>query len=324
MAKEVKTIGVMTSGGDAPGMNAAIRAVVRKAISNGMKVKGIYQGYRGLLNEEITDLSARDVSDTISRGGTILYTARCSDFRTAEGQDKGADICRKHGIDGLVVIGGDGSFAGAQQLAARGINTIGVPGTIDLDIACTDYTIGFDTAVNTAMDAIDKVRDTSTSHERCSIIEVMGRNAGYIALWCGIANGAEDVLLPEQFDFDEQKLIDNIIHNRKRGKKHHIVINAEGIGHSTSMARRIEAATGLETRATILGHMQRGGSPTCRDRVFATMMGSYAADLLMEGKSNRVVSFKNGQFVDFDIDEGLNMQKSLDEYMVRVNKAMTT
>ncbi len=324
MAKEVKTIGVMTSGGDAPGMNAAIRAVVRKAISNGMKVKGIYQGYRGLLNEEITDLSARDVSDTISRGGTILYTARCSDFRTAEGQDKGADICRKHGIDGLVVIGGDGSFAGAQQLAARGINTIGVPGTIDLDIACTDYTIGFDTAVNTAMDAIDKVRDTSTSHERCSIIEVMGRNAGYIALWCGIANGAEDVLLPEQFDFDEQKLIDNIIHNRKRGKKHHIVINAEGIGHSTSMARRIEAATGLETRATILGHMQRGGSPTCRDRVFATMMGSYAADLLKEGKSNRVVSFKNGQFVDFDIDEGLNMQKSLDEYMVRVNKAMTT
>ena len=292
MAKEVKTIGVMTSGGDAPGMNAAIRAVVRKAISNGMKVKGIYQGYRGLLNEEITDLSARDVSDTISRGGTILYTARCSDFRTAEGQDKGADICRKHGIDGLVVIGGDGSFAGAQQLAARGINTIGVPGTIDLDIACTDYTIGFDTAVNTAMDAID--------------------------------NGAEDVLLPEQFDFDEQKLIDNIIHNRKRGKKHHIVINAEGIGHSTSMARRIEAATGLETRATILGHMQRGGSPTCRDRVFATMMGSYAADLLKEGKSNRVVSFKNGQFVDFDIDEGLNMQKSLDEYMVRVNKAMTT
>ena len=324
MAKEVKTIGVMTSGGDAPGMNAAIRAVVRKAISNGMKVKGIYQGYRGLLNEEITDLSARDVSDTIARGGTILYTARCSDFRTAEGQDKGADICRKHGIDGLVVIGGDGSFAGAQQLAARGINTIGVPGTIDLDIACTDYTIGFDTAVNTAMDAIDKVRDTSTSHERCSIIEVMGRNAGYIALWCGIANGAEDVLLPEQFDFDEQKLIDNIIHNRKRGKKHHIVINAEGIGHSTSMARRIEAATGLETRATILGHMQRGGSPTCRDRVFATMMGAYAADLLKEGKSNRVVSFKNGQFVDFDIDEGLNMQKSLDEYMVRVNKAMTT
>lgn len=322
MAKEIKTIGVLTSGGDAPGMNAAIRAVVRKALSQGLKVKGIYQGYRGLLNEEITDMTARDVSDTISKGGTILYTARCSEFRTPEGQDKGAEICRRHGIDGLVVIGGDGSFAGAQQLAARGINTIGVPGTIDLDIACTEYTIGFDTAVNTAMDAIDKVRDTSTSHERCSIIEVMGRNAGYIALWCGIANGAEDILLPEKFDFDEQKLIDNIIRNRKRGKKHHIVINAEGIGHSTSMARRIEAATGVETRATILGHMQRGGSPTCKDRVYASMMGAYAADLLAEGKSNRVVGYRNGEFVDFDIDEALSMQKNISDYMVRVSKAM--
>ena len=322
MANEVKTIGVLTSGGDAPGMNAAIRSVVRKAISNGLKVKGIYQGYRGLLNEEIVDLTARSVSDTISKGGTILYTARCSEFRTAEGQEKGAQICRKHGIDGLVVIGGDGSFAGAQQLAKRGINTIGVPGTIDLDIACTEYTIGFDTAVNTAMEAIDKVRDTSTSHERCSIIEVMGRNAGYIALWCGIANGAEDILLPELYDYAEQKLIDNIINNRKHGKKHHIVINAEGIGHSTSMARRIEAATGLETRATILGHMQRGGSPTCRDRVFGSMMGAYAADLLTQGKTNRVVGYKNGEFVDFDIDEALSMQKSISDYMVRVSKAM--
>lgn len=322
MESGVKTIGVLTSGGDAPGMNAAIRAVVRKAISNGLKVKGIYQGYRGLLNEEITDMTARDVSDTISKGGTILYTARCSEFRTKEGQDKGAEICRRHGIDGLVVIGGDGSFAGAQQLAARGINTIGVPGTIDLDIACTEYTIGFDTAVNTAMEAIDKVRDTSTSHERCSIIEVMGRNAGYIALWCGIANGAEDILLPELYDYDEQKLIDNIINNRKRGKKHHIIINAEGIGHSTSMARRIEAATGVETRATILGHMQRGGSPTCKDRVYASMMGAYAADLLAQGKSNRVVGYRNGEFVDFDIDEALKMQKNISDYMVRVSKAM--
>ncbi|MCD7818235.1 MAG: 6-phosphofructokinase, partial [Lachnospiraceae bacterium] len=209
-----------------------------------------------------------------------------------------------------------------QQLAARGINTIGAPGTIDLDIACTDYTIGFDTAVNTAMDAIDKVRDTSTSHERCSIIEVMGRNAGYIALWCGIANGAEDILLPEQYDYDEQILINNIINNRKRGKKHHIIINAEGIGHSTSMARRIEAATGMETRATILGHLQRGGSPTCRDRVYGSMMGAMAADLLVEGKSNRVVAYKNGAYVDYDIDEALAMQKDLPEYMVRVAKAM--
>ena len=311
MAKKVETIGVLTSGGDAPGMNAAIRAVVRKALSRGLKVKGINQGYKGLLNEEIRDLDARSVSDTISKGGTILYTARCSEFRTAEGQDLGAEICRKHGIDGLVVIGGDGSFAGAQQLAARGINTIGVPGTIDLDIACTDYTIGFDTAVNTAMEAIDKVRDTSTSHERCSIIEVMGRNAGYIALWCGIANGAEDILLPELYDYDEQVLINNII------------INAEGIGHSTSMARRIEAATGVETRATILGHMQRGGSPTCRDRVYASVMGAYAADLLAEGKTNRVVAFRDGKYVDFDIDEALSMQKDLPEYVVRVAKAMS-
>ncbi len=323
MAKEVKTIGVLTSGGDAPGMNAAIRAVVRKALSRGLKVKGIHQGYRGLLNEEIIDMDARSVSDTISKGGTILYTARCSAFRTEEGQDEGARICEKHGIDGLVVIGGDGSFAGAQKLAARGINTIGVPGTIDLDIACTDYTIGFDTAVNTAMDAIDKVRDTSTSHERCSIIEVMGRNAGYIALWCGIANGAEDILLPERYNYDEQELINNIINNRKRGKKHHIIINAEGIGHSTSMARRIEAATGVETRATILGHMQRGGSPTCRDRVYASVMGAYAADLLAEGKTNRVVAFRGGEYTDFDIDDALNMQKEISDYMVRVAKAMT-
>ena len=281
MANEIKTIGVLTSGGDAPGMNAAIRAVVRRGLIKGVKMKGIRKGYDGLLNEEIIDMSARDVSDTIARGGTILYTARCAEMRTEEGQRRAAEVCRKHGIDGLVVIGGDGSFAGAQKLANLGINTVGIPGTIDLDIACTEYTIGFDTAVNTAMDAIDKVRDTSTSHERCSIIEVMGRNAGYIALWCGIANGAEDILLPEKYDYDEQKIINNIIENRKRGKKHHIINNAEGIGHSSSMAKRIEAATGIETRATILGHMQRGGSPTCKDRVYASIMGAYAVDLLL-------------------------------------------
>ena len=323
MAKEIKTIGVLTSGGDAPGMNAAIRAVGRRAVSLGLKVKGIRKGYNGLLNEEIIDMTARDVSDTISRGGTILYTARCAEFREEEGQRLGAEVCRKHGIDGMVVIGGDGSFAGAQKLAGLGINTIGVPGTIDLDIACTDYTIGFDTAVNTAMDAIDKVRDTASSHERCSIIEVMGRNAGYIALWCGIANGAEDVLLPENYDYDEQKLINNLINNRKRGKKHHIIINAEGIGHSVSMARRIEAATGVETRATILGHMQRGGSPTCRDRVYASIMGSYAVDLLAAGKTNRVVAYKGGKYTDFDIDEALAMQKHLDEYEYKVSKALS-
>ena len=314
MAKEVKTIGVLTSGGDAPGMNAAIRAVVRQAITKGLNVKGIKRGYAGLLQEEIIDMHAQDVSDIIQRGGTILQTARCMDFTTPEGQQKGAEICKKHGIDGVVVIGGDGSFKGAQKLAEHGINTIGLPGTIDLDIASTEYTIGFDTAVNTAMEAIDKVRDTSTSHERCSIIEVMGRGAGYIALWCGIANGAEDILLPERYNYDEQMIVNHIIENRKRGKKHHIIINAEGIGHSTSMAKRIEAATGVETRATILGHMQRGGSPTCKDRVYASTMGAKAVDLLLEGKTNRVVGYRHGEFVDFDIDEALAMQKGIPEY----------
>ena len=319
MSKKIKTIGVLTSGGDAPGMNAAIRAVVRKALSNGVAVKGIKKGYQGLLNEEIIDLDRTSVSDTIQRGGTILGTARCSEFKYEEGQAKGADICRKYGIDGVVVIGGDGSYRGAQALARHGINTIGIPGTIDLDIACTDYTIGFDTAINTAMQAIDKVRDTSSSHERCSIIEVMGRNAGYIALWCGIANGAEDILIPEKYDYDEQRIINNIINNRKHGKRHHIIINAEGIGHSTSMARRIEAATGMETRATILGYMQRGGSPTCKDRVYASVMGAYAGDILCAGKSNRVVAYQKGEYVDFDIEEALQMQKEIPEYIYDVS-----
>lgn len=318
---KVKTIGVLTSGGDAPGMNAAIRAAVRRGLQKGVQMKGILKGYDGLMNEEIIDMTARDVSDTIERGGTILYTARCAEMRTLEGQKRAADVCRKHGIDGLVVIGGDGSFAGAQKLAALGINTVGVPGTIDLDIACTEYTIGFDTAVNTAMEAIDKVRDTSTSHERCSIIEVMGRNAGYIALWCGIANGAEDILLPEKYDYDEQKIINNIIENRRKGKKHHIIVNAEGIGHSTSMARRIEAATGIETRATILGHMQRGGSPTCKDRVYASTMGALAVDLLCEGKSNRVIGYQDGKYVDFDIDQALSMKKTIPEYQYKIAKS---
>ena len=319
---EMKTIGVLTSGGDAPGMNAAIRAVVRTAIARGLNVKGILKGYNGLLNEEIIDMTATSVSDTIDRGGTILYTARCLEFIAPEYQKKGAEICRKHGINGLVVIGGDGSFKGAQKLSALGINTIGVPGTIDLDIACTDYTIGFDTAINTAMSAIDKIRDTSTSHERCSIIEVMGRNAGHIALWCGIANGAEDILLPGKYDYDIKKLIKKIIDNKRRGKKHYIIVNAEGIGHSAEMAAEIEKATGIETRATILGHMQRGGSPSCKDRVYASMMGSYAADLLCDGKSNRVVAYKDGKFVDYDIDEALAMQKDVDEHMYEVSKLL--
>ncbi|MCR5155364.1 MAG: 6-phosphofructokinase [Butyrivibrio sp.] len=321
-AKQIKTIGVLTSGGDAPGMNAAIRAVVRKSLANGLRVVGIKKGYQGLLNEEIIEMDRRSVSDIIQRGGTILGTARCMEFTTPEGQAKGAEICRKHGIDGMVVIGGDGSYRGAQKLSAQGINTVGIPGTIDLDIACTDYTIGFDTAINTAMDAIDKIRDTSSSHERVSIVEVMGRHAGYIALWCSIANGADDILLPEKYDYNEQRVIDNIIDNRKKGKTHHIIVNAEGIGHSTSMARRIEAATGLETRASILGYMQRGGSPTCKDRVYASMMGCYAADILAAGKTNRVVGYRNGQFVDYDIDEALAMNKNINEYMYEIARTI--
>ena len=323
MAKEINTIAVLTSGGDAPGMNAATRAVVRQALAKGKKVKGIRRGYAGLLNEEIFDMDAKSVSDTISRGGTILQTARCLEFVEPEVQKRGAEICKKHGIDAIVVIGGDGSFKGAQKLAGLGINTIGLPGTIDLDIACTDYTIGFDTACNTAMEAIDKVRDTSTSHERCSIIEVMGRNAGYLAVWCGIANGAEDILIPEKYDYDEQKLIDNIVESRKKGKKHHIIVNAEGIGHSEAMAKRIEAATGIETRATILGHMQRGGSPTCKDRVYASMMGALAVDLLVAGKRSRVVGYRHGEFVDFDINEALAMQKNIDPYMWEVCNSLS-
>lgn len=323
MAKEIKTIAVLTSGGDAPGMNAAIRAVVRKSLNNGVAVKGIKKGYMGLLNEEIIDMDAKSVSDTLQRGGTVLGTARCLEFKEESVQKDAAAILKKHGIDGLVVIGGDGSYRGAQALARHGVNTIGLPGTIDLDIACTDYTIGFDTAINTAMEAIDKVRDTSSSHERCSIIEVMGRGAGYIALWCGIASGAEDILIPEKYDFNEQVLVNNIINNRKIGKTHHLIVNAEGIGHSTSMARRIEAATGIETRATILGYMQRGGSPTCRDRYYASVMGAYAADLLAEGKSNRCVCYRDGKFVDTDIEEALAMEKTIDPYEYEVSRLLS-
>lgn len=318
IADTIRTIGVLTSGGDAPGMNAAIRAVVRTALAKGYKVRGIRRGYHGLLREEIIDMTARDVSDTIQRGGTILQTARCQEMRTEEGQQKAAAILKKYGIQALVVIGGDGSFAGAQKLAQYGINTIGIPGTIDLDIACTDYTIGFDTAVNTAMQAIDKVRDTSTSHERCSIIEVMGRDAGYLALWCGIANGAERIIIPEEHGYDEEDIVNDIIENRKRGKKHYIIINAEGIGDSINMAKRIEAATGMETRASILGHMQRGGSPTCKDRVYASIMGVKAVELLAEGKSNRVVGYRKGEFIDFDINEALQMHKEIPEEETRV------
>lgn len=320
----VKTIGVLTSGGDAPGMNAAIRAVVRSGLSSGLNVKGIRRGYAGLLEEDISDMFTMSVSDIVQKGGTILYTSRCKEMTTPEGQKKAADICRKHGIDGIVVIGGDGSFRGAQKLSENGINTIGVPGTIDLDISCTEYTIGFDTACNTAMEAIDKVRDTSDSHERCSIVEVMGRTAGHIALWCGISNGSEYVLIPERYDEgDEENIIEKIRAKRRLGKKHHIIVNAEGIGDSYGMAERIEAATGIETRATVIGHIQRGGNPTCRDRVYASAMGAKAVDLLLEGKTNRVVAYRDGHFCDFDIDEALAMTKDIDEDLFSLTKKLS-
>ena len=323
MSETKGKIAVLTSGGDAPGMNAAIRAVVRTGISKGYEVYGVRRGYNGILNREMDLLTFHDVSEKLQHGGTFLFTARSAEFREEEGKKKAAAICKELGIETLIVIGGDGSFTGAKNLSKYGVNVIGLPGTIDLDIAYTEYTIGFDTAVNTAMEAIDKVRDTSTSHERCSIIEVMGRGAGYIALWCGIANGAEDILLPEKYDYDEQKLVNHIIENRKRGKQHHIIVNAEGIGHSSSMAKRIEAATGIETRATILGHMQRGGSPTCKDRVYASIMGAYAVDLLLEGKTDRVVAYKNGEYVDYDIDEALSMTKTMPEYQWEIARALS-
>lgn len=324
MSNAVKTIGVLTSGGDAPGMNAAIRAVVRTAISYGLNVKGIRHGFAGLLEEDIFDMTNLSVSNIIQLGGTILYTARCLDFKKKEYQEKGAEICRKHGIEGLVVIGGDGSFNGASKLAGLGINTVGVPGTIDLDIACTEYTIGFDTAINTAMEAIDKLRDTSESHERCSIIEVMGRTAGHLALWTGIASGAEYILTPEKYHGSIQRIIKKILDRRELGKKNHVIVNAEGIGNSTEMAKLIELATGIETRATILGHIQRGGNPTCKDRVYASALGTKAVELLCEGKTNRVVGYKDGEFIDFDIQEALSMSKDLDPYLFHITQKLTT
>lgn len=324
MENAVNTIGVLTSGGDAPGMNAAIRAVVRTCLSNGVKVKGIRRGFAGLLEEDIVDLDSLSVSNIIQTGGTILYTARCMEFKKKEFQKQGAEICKKHGIEGVVVIGGDGSFNGASRLAKYGINTIGVPGTIDLDIACTEYTIGFDTAINTAMEAIDKLRDTSESHERCSIIEVMGRTAGHIALWTGIASGAEYILTTEKYDGSIQRVIQKILDRRAMGKKNHVIINAEGVGNSNEMAKLIELATGIETRATILGHIQRGGNPTCKDRVYASALGAKAVELLCEGKTNRVVAYKDGEFVDYDIQEALAMEKGLDPYLFHITRKLTT
>lgn len=320
---EVKTIGVLTSGGDAPGMNPAIRAVVRAGIYYGYKVMGIRKGYNGLINGDITEMSLRSVSDIIHRGGTILQSARCPEFKTEKGLEKAMSMSRIFGIDALVVIGGDGSYRGARDLSKYGMNVIGIPGTIDNDIACTDYTIGFDTALNTVQDALDKIRDTAYSHERCSVLEVMGRHAGYIAVNVGIAGGAEAILIPEKkFNFDRD-IIKPIIEGRNRGKKNYVVIVAEGVGGAIEIAKEIEEKTGIEARATILGHIQRGGSPTVYDRVMASRMGVRAVELIKQGKANRIVAFKNDRLVDYDINEALEMTKTLDEEMINLNNILS-
>lgn len=312
----MKTIAVLTSGGDAPGMNAAIRAVVRTGCENGMKVLGIRRGYNGLMNGDMYEMNLRTVSDIIHRGGTMLYSARSPEFKTEEGMQKALDVCKANGIEGVVVIGGDGSFRGARDLSLRGIPTIGVPGTIDNDIACCDYTIGYDTAMNTVMDMVDRIRDTTESHDRCSVVEVMGRRAGYIALNSGIAIGATAILIPE-VDFDiEKDVIERMKRTQKTDKKHFIIIVAEGvsekIGGVVNLAKIIEEKTGVESRATVLGHVQRGGSPSLRDRLVASQMGNYAVHLLMKGIGNRVVAMQKEQVMDFDIYEALNMKNSID------------
>lgn len=312
----MNTIAVLTSGGDAPGMNAAIRAVVRAGIAMGMKVKGVRRGYAGLIDGDIIDLDARSVSDIIHRGGTMLYTARCPEFKTQEGVDRAVETCKKHGIDGIVVVGGDGSFRGARDLSLSGIPCVGVPGTIDNDISSTEYTIGYDTAMNTAMEMVDKLRDTSQSHERCSVVEVMGRRAGYLALQTGVACGAVSILVPEvEFDLDKD-VIQKIKKIKETGKKHFVVVVAEGVGGVEDIADRIEQATGIESRATILGHVQRGGNPTVRDRVMASQFGYHAVELLSQGIGNRVVTYVSNKIGDEDIYEALAMKKEfdMDEY----------
>ena len=313
----MNTIGVLTSGGDAPGMNAAVRAVVRTAIAMGMNVKGVRRGYNGLIEGDIIDLDVRSVSDIIHRGGTVLYTARSPRFKTEEGMKEAIDNCKKFGIEGIVVIGGDGSYRGARDLSMRGIPCVGVPGTIDNDISSTEYTIGFDTAMNTAMEMVDKIRDTAQSHDRCSVVEVMGRRAGYLALQTGIAVGATAILVPE-VEHKVEDVIKKIRQTQKTGKKHFIIVVAEGVGGVEKIAEEIEKSTGIESRATVLGHVQRGGNPTVRDRVIATQMGYAAVKLLKNGIGNRVIGLKKGEIVNYDIYEALNMKKPFDDEMYEI------
>ena len=314
----MRKIAVLTSGGDAPGMNAAVRAVVRTAINAGIEVYGVVRGFNGLINDELIPMDLRSVSNILQQGGTTLYTARCLEFKELEYQQKAAEVCRKHGIDGVVVCGGDGSFRGAQKLAKQGINTIGIPCTIDNDIGCCEYTIGYDTATNTVVDLVDKLRDTCQSHDRCSVVEVMGRHAGWLALSAGIAAGATSILVPEvPYDF-QKDIVERMKYTSSLGKHHFIVMVAEGIGDVDMLAKKIEEATGVETRATVLGHVQRGGRPSSRDRLLASQMGYYAAHLLMQGKSERVVAVNNNNLMDFDIDEALAMKKPFKEQLFKM------
>lgn len=318
----MKKIAILTSGGDAPGMNAAIRAVTRAAIANGLEVMGVMQGYSGLINGELKPMDRSSVSDIIQRGGTILRTARCLEFKTEEGRQKGADMLKKHGVDALVVIGGDGSFMGAKLLSKLGVKTIGLPGTIDNDLSYTDYTIGFDTALNTVLDAINKLRDTSTSHDRVSVIEVMGRDCGDLTVYAGLAGGAEEIIVPEK-DFNKEDVCKTILEGKAKGKTHNLVLVAEGVGKSDELAKYIESVTGLETRATILGHIQRGGSPTASDRVLASRLGYRAVELLLEGKTARVVGIRNNQVIDMDIDEALAMPRTFDEKLYEIANVLS-
>ena len=314
----MKTIGVLTSGGDAPGMNAAVRAVVRAGCENGFRVMGIRRGYNGLMQGDMFEMNLRSVSNIINRGGTVLYSARSPEFKTEEGLQKALKVAKDVNMEGIVVIGGDGSFRGARDLSLRGVNCVGIPGTIDNDIACSDYTIGYDTAMNTVLEMVDRLRDTSESHDRCTVVEVMGRRAGYIALNAGIACGATSILIPEvEYDF-QRDVIERMKRTQKTGKRHFIIIVAEGIGGVEEMAKRIEAETGVETRATVLGHVQRGGHPTVRDRVTASLMGHKAVELLKAGIGNRVLAINKDEIVDYDIFEALNMKKSLniEEYKI--------
>lgn len=319
----IKKIAVLTSGGDAPGMNAAVRAVVRTALSRGVQVLGVYRGYNGLIHGDLVEMNLRSVSDIIHRGGTMLYTARSPEFCTEEGIQKAVQTCRDNGVEGVVVIGGDGSFRGAQDLTRHGMPCIGIPGTIDNDIACSEYTIGYDTAMNTAVEMVDKLRDTTQSHDRCSVVEVMGRNAGYIALNVGIATGAIATLIPERPYDLERDILERMQFTQKTGKKHFIVIVAEGAGHAQDLANEIQARTGIDSRATVLGHVQRGGSPTLRDRVTASRMGYQAVILLEKGIFNRVVAVSADKIVDYDINVALSMHKSIDTTLLDVAETIS-